>query len=570
MPGTYSKGHAVKLFAEPAGLRHRLAVLAGAAVLIALSLLMPAARANAAAVDGAAYWANVNSIAYSQLDDSDGGFLLPSVNAIHNPSGTAIDTANNRIYVSEKGTNQIVWFGLEGSSAGVVNTAPGTVDHPSDVAINPETQTLYWANAGNPGSIGFAHVDGSGGGFLAVPGSTGADVDQPSRIAVDTLHDRVYWWNELSEDFSWVAASGLVGANLSTAGLEFQDPEGMGGIAIEPYSDPEELYFVSGETEGIFHTDPVIGGPPEKILGAYPEKEKIPPNPIGLAFDSIADRFYWANSLADEAPENTLYSATLFGQTRTIDMFPVAPIHGPVFASVLNAPEPVGEPPQISGSEATLSCTLGEWEGDHPGASVYASPTTYSYVWRKGSAVIGGATGGSFTATESGSYSCGVVAENAAGDTESKSKATTVTLPDQSKTITPPTAKTKTTSASPPKSTPPKSPAMGAAKLASNKPAKVKAGGTAVVDVDLTNYGGTALGSTKVCGTLNQQAKKGLKTPSCVTVKSVAGGKAAVAGLKVKTLSSARGTYKLRVSVSGATTASLAAKVQVTRAKSKK
>jgi hypothetical protein len=48
-----------------------------------------------------------------------------------------------------------------------------------------------------------------------------------------------------------------------------------------------------------------------------------------------------------------------------------------------------------------------------------------------------------------------------------------------------------------------------------------------------------------------------------VTVKSVAAGKTAVAKLMVKTLASARGTYKFTVTMSGAMTASLPAKVQV-------
>jgi hypothetical protein len=99
---------------------------------------------------------------------------------------------------------------------------------------------------------------------------------------------------------------------------------------------------------------------------------------------------------------------------------------------------------------------------------------------------------------------------------------------------------------------------------------KVKAGGTAAIAVDLANSGGTTSGSTKVCGKLAKGAKKGLKAPACVTVKSVAAGKTAVAKLSVKTLASAKGTYKLTVSVSGATTASLTAKVQIARPKGKK
>ncbi len=102
------------------------------------------------------------------------------------------------------------------------------------------------------------------------------------------------------------------------------------------------------------------------------------------------------------------------------------------------------------------------------------------------------------------------------------------------------------------------------AKLASGKPVKVKAGGTAVFNVDLVNSGATTMGSTKVCGSLGKQAKKGLRAPACVTVKSVAAGKTGVARLKVKTLASAHGTYKFTVAMSGAVTGSLTARVQVT------
>src|SRR6202012_1607149 len=96
-------------------------------------------------------------------------------------------------------------------------------------------------------------------------------------------------------------------------------------------------------------------------------------------------------------------TATIFGHAATVKVFPEAPIHAPVFAAILKQPVPVGDP-QLSISGDTLGCTLGEWEGDHPGASVFAAPTSLGYQWRKGSVPIPGATGSSFTPTESGSY----------------------------------------------------------------------------------------------------------------------------------------------------------------------
>ncbi len=541
-------------FAEARGSRHRLAYLAGVLVLIALSLSLIAGRANA----GQVYWANQNSISYSLLDDSGGGFLTDSFEAVRNIEGTAIDTANGRIYIAENSPDRIVWFDLDGVGAGVVKTAAGTVDHPTNISIDPETQTLYWANDDSPGSIGFAFVNETGGGILAQEGETGAHVQQPSRIAIDMLHHRLYWWNEGSDEFSWVTTSGLFGGNLSTPGLGFSQAGKMGGIAVEPFSTPQELYFVNNEAEGIYHTDPVLGGEPERILGAYGEHNTA--EPIGLAFDEIGEKFYWANSGIDSEPSKAIGTATVFGHPANVSVFPEAPIHSPVFAAILKEPNALSLP-QLSVSGTTMSCASGEWEGDHPGASVFAAPTSSSFQWRKGSALIGGANGASFTATESGSYSCEVIAENAAGETVSVSRPTTMTFPAKPKPATPssPTSNPKSKSTQ-------KSAAVGAA-LASSKPVRVKAGGTAVVAVKLTNSGGATSGSAKVCGKLTKQAKKGLRAPRCATVKSVAAGKTVLAGLKVKTLAGAKGTYKLTVEVSGAGTGSMTAKIQVTGAR---
>jgi hypothetical protein len=556
----------LKLLVEPARSRRRLAYLVGAFALLASSLLMIAGRASADLV----YWANgSNSIAYSQLDDKAGGFLPASVNALHNAEGTAIDTDNGRIYVSQEASNQIVWFALDGLHSGVVNTAPGSVDHPTNIAIDPETQTLYWANADDPGSIGYARVDETGSGIFAEPGSSSAKVEGPTRIAIETLHHRVYWWNELGEKFSWLTMNGLESGNLVTPGLNLSGAA-MGGIAVEPYSTPQELYFMNDAGGGIYHTDPLLGGLPEEVQGAVTDKSKNTAEPTGLAFDGTDNRFYWANRQTDEEPHLAIGTATLFGQPSTITVFPVAPIHAPGFASILKAPVSAGAP-QLTAFGATLSCTLGEWEGDHPGASVYAAPTNYDIQWKRGSTVIAGANESSFTATETGSYSCEVVGLNAAGETGKASRPTTVTIPkppDPPASSTTPKSKASSSSSSGSGSKP--TPASVGAKLASSKPVKAKAGGAATIEVELTNSGETTSDSAKVCGgQLSKGAKKGLKPPKCVTVKSVAAGKTVAVNLMVATKASARGAYKLSVEVSGATTQSLTAKVQITRPKRK-
>lgn len=516
-----------------------------AAALVACSLLAFAARAKAAQI----YWLNQNVISYSQLDGKKGGYLPASVNGIHAGSGTAIDTAGARIYVSQEASNQIAWFSLDGSSSGLVNTTGATVDHPTDIAFNPATRNVYWANAVSPGSIGFASVDGAGGGNLAQSGSTAANLALPTRLAIDTLHDRVYWWNESSKEFSWVTTNGQVGGNLTTPDMPISMAGAMGGIAIEPYSTPEELYFVSNEgdataaTAGIFFLNPLLGGKPEKLAKAYTDKNAL--EPTGLAFDLAANRFYWANSSVDEDPLKAIGTATIFGNAALNDVFPQAPVHNPKYAAILKEPVSIAVPQLSVLTGTTLSCSLGAWEGDHPGASVYAAPTSYAYQWRKSTTPIPEATTSTFTATESGSYSCQVTASNAAGDTTKTSPSTTISLPKAKQGET-------------------KRGATGvSARLVSRKPTRVKAGRTAVIKVNVINSGTATSAATKLCGVVSKQVKKALKPAACVTVRSVAPGHTTLAKVRVKARPKAKGTYGLTVAVSGATKGSLKAKVQV-------
>ncbi len=541
----------MKRLAGPSGSQNHIAYLMVAIALIASSLLAVATRAKADQI----YWANQNVISYSQLDGTEGGYLPASVNAIHAGNGTAIDTANSRIYVSQEATNQIAWFSLDGISAGVVNTAGAPVDHPTNLAINPATQTLYWSNAVSPGTIGFASVNESGGGTLAQPGSTAANVQEPTRLAIDTLHGRVYWWNESSNEFSWVATNGQVGGNLTTPDMPITKPGMMGGIAIEPFSTPEELYFVSNEgtpsatTAGIFHTDPLLGGEPEKLANAYAENNAR--GPAGLAFDLTANRFYWANSDVNEEPSRAIGTATVFGNASTNKVFPEAPVHSPAFAAILKEPVSIAEPQLSVVAGTTLNCSLGEWVGDHPGASVYAAPTSYSYQWLKSSTPIPEATASTYTVTENGSYSCQVTAVNAAGDTAKTSHATSYS-----------SFASKAENIKNHRET--KSGATGvSAKLVSGKPIKVKAGGTAVIKVNVTNSGTATSASTKLCGMVTKQVRKYLKPGACATVAPVGPGQTTLAKLRAKALRRANGSYRLTVVVSGATKGSLLATVRV-------
>jgi hypothetical protein len=540
----------LKHLAEPAGSRHRLAYLAGAIALIALSLLMIAGRAHADQL----YWTNQSSIVFSRLNQTEGGELANSHGTFADPEGTVIDTANNRIYVVDAEVNRILWFALDGSGNGTMSTHGAPLEDPKGLSLDPGTQTIYWANDVPGGSIGWAKIDESAGGTL----STGvAHVSEPIRTAIDVVDGRLYWWNEGTDEFSWASTSDTgVGGNLTVTAPnlpeEAEENEGMQGIALDPIAD--ELFWLDGESESLGSVA-LAGGKGEEIEGATNQKNFN--NAYGLAYDVNTSRFYWGNFGVGTAPEHAIGTATLLPNTGGSFAPPAStPVEDPSFPVLLATPGVAGEP-EVTAAGTTLSCSQGFWEEDQPGSFTYQAPTSYSYQWRKGSTAIPGATGSSYAVTETGTYSCRVTAENAAGSASQSSNGVAVTIPPKAKPITPIAPVV------------PKPAAVGA-KLVSGKPVKVKAGGTAVVKVDLKNSGGTTSDPVKVCGKLNKQAKKGLKAPACVKVKGVAAGKTVVAKLKVKTLGSALGTYKFTVAVSGAVKKNLTAKVQVTAPKPKK
>ncbi len=79
-----------------------------------------------------------------------------------------------------------------------------------------------------------------------------------------------------------------------------------------------------------------------------------------------------------------------------------------------------------------LSCSQGQWAGDLLGAFLYRAPRRIAYQWIRDGQVVPGVVSGSITASSPGSYSCRVIASNAAGQSSQASA---------SRTIAPPSAK---------------------------------------------------------------------------------------------------------------------------------
>jgi DNA-binding beta-propeller fold protein YncE len=155
------------------------------------------------------------------------------------------------------------------------------------VAPAQAAENIYWDNyKASPESIGFAGIDGSGGGALNL---TGATLETPEGMAYDSVTNRLFVGSEVAGEgqilFVNLDGSGAGALNVGSAPLEA--PE---GVAIDPAT--RMIYWVNTGTPdsiGFANLDG-SGGGQLNTTGAVLE------GPYKLAIDPVAGRVYWANS----------------------------------------------------------------------------------------------------------------------------------------------------------------------------------------------------------------------------------------------------------------------------------
>lgn len=522
----------MNLLAEPSGSRRRLTFLVGAVALVSFALLSIASRAHASET---IYWDNYgsNNVSFSNLNGTGGGALNIAGAEIEGPEGQAYDPVNGRIYIAAEG--HISWVATNGSGGGILNTGSAPIDEPEGIAVNVGTQTVYWGNSDGDELIGFAPAAGGSGGALNAVGS--GEIN-PSRIALDTADGRIYWLQPNGVIGLEVAYANLNGTGGGVLTNTFQElSSGEDSIVIDPATQRLYALYAAGSAGGVLEWVSLIG--PEH--GAVDVTGAPVSSPWGLAFDPSLGRFYWAGNTQPSGgtPAGSFGTATLTAGGGAAINVTSAPYDEPQDAIVVKGPSGAGAP-TLTQSVAALSCSQGTWSADYPGSYVYGAPVSYGYQWSLNGVPVVGATAPTYAATAAGSYTCAVTGTNLSGSATQTSTAATVTAA----TLT--------------------------AKLQTKK-VSVKAGKTATVKIKLTNGGDLSSKSMKVCAAkLTKQAKKGLKAPKCASVKALAYGGSAVATLKVKTLKTAKGTYKFTTQVKGEKVKALTVKVKVTAAKAKK
>jgi len=165
-------------------------------------------------LNGKIYWnANGSGIVSSNLDGSGvGTFRLEAV------AGVAVDAFHDRIYWNNPVENTLRWARLDGSDVQTIANNVGT----GDIALDLLNGKIYW-NANGSGIVR-SDLDGSNLGTFQLEAVHG--------LAIDPIHDRIYWNNPVENTLRWAR---LDGSDVQT----LANNVGSGAMALDVAFVPE-------------------------------------------------------------------------------------------------------------------------------------------------------------------------------------------------------------------------------------------------------------------------------------------------------------------------------------------
>ena len=178
---------------------------------------------------GRLYWLNhdAGAISWADLDGSGGGSggELAITNAtVDEPRGMMIDPVTNRLYWSNFAAATgmtISYINLDGSGDGDLLDIGPLGEGPEGTAINPLTRKIYWSDFGQKHLIQFADLDGTG---ISTLNTTGALTRGVHGVAIDPDTQRIYWANWYSDGIGYAKLDGSGGGNLDVSGAPISRP----------------------------------------------------------------------------------------------------------------------------------------------------------------------------------------------------------------------------------------------------------------------------------------------------------------------------------------------------------
>src|SRR6266852_1928416 len=144
-----------------------------------------------------------------------------------NPLAAAVNPVTNKIYVANRGSNNVTV--IDGAKNTTTPVTAGT--NPAGVAVNPVTNKIYVANQG---SNNVTVIDGATNGTPASVSATVAAGTMPSGVAVNPVTNKIYVTNANSNNVTVID-----GANPTKTPPPPPVPAGMNpaGVAVNPVTN---------------------------------------------------------------------------------------------------------------------------------------------------------------------------------------------------------------------------------------------------------------------------------------------------------------------------------------------
>ncbi len=465
---------------------------------------------------------------------------------------------------------------LDGSGGGALNLTGVTLDGPEGMAIDTVTGRLYVASCcGGPGKKGeilFANLDGSGAGVFSAPG---APVDEPFGVAIDPATRMIYWANgaegEANGSIAWAKLDGSAGGVLNAAGTVVDDPY---KLALDPVNG--RVYFGSYPA-----TKPVIsyvnvdnsGGGTLNLNGYVPESA------YAFAVDQVAGRVYWSDG---PGGDKFAYTGLLGGTVSFLNTSPavrntsygfaidptLGRIYWPNYDNNANRVNGLGFASLSGGGGGNITPLVAPFDGPQD-TLILKSPTATAAPGvtraKNDRAKMTCSTGG-WAADFAGSYVYQAPTTYGYqwlrnGKAVSGATAATLNAKSAGKFTCTVTAANQAGVAA--QTSAAVKVEASKAKLTTKKKVTVKSGGAATFPVKVANQGDIKSKNAKLCVILPKASKAALKAPKCKSLGKLKGKGKKSAKLKIKTLPSASGVYSVTFKVKGSAGKPAKAKVQV-------
>ena len=196
---------------------------------------------------------------------------------VDSPRGLVVDSAGNRLFWTDAGTDSIEQAALDGTNPSSVY--PRRLLLPAGIAVDVAGGKMYWGDE-DAHKIHRANLDGSNVEDLVYTCCIG-----PRDVALDLTHNKVYWTD--------VGTQSLKRANLDGSGLEdlvtsnARDPY---GLVLDVPND--FMYWVDSAGPAIYRAD--LDGSNVTAVVTTTEMPTLD-DPRGLAMDTAGGKLYWTD-----------------------------------------------------------------------------------------------------------------------------------------------------------------------------------------------------------------------------------------------------------------------------------